>query len=704
MRGRKKTLGRKLGVQIGVATAALGAFTATAGAIDQAQVPARVHTTTPIKHVIVVIAENSSFDHSFGTFRPRHGQTIHNLLSTGIVNEDGTPGPNARKAAQFTVTPQPHYFISAPAVGKTLYATLPPPDLNGVPQAPSDTHAPPFATAAAAAAAEPALAPKNDVLLTTGASGLPFTPETTNGQPNGVRNPDTRIANVTDLPNGPFQQTAKDGEGHGLPYDAYTEDTIHRFYQMWQQSDCSVENATKENPSGCLNDLLPYVITTFNGLTEEGMGTSMAFFNMQHGDAPTLKRLAEEYALGDNYHQAVMGGTGPNHIMLGTGDMYYFNNAFAQNGVLNAASFTPAAPPSVPGALVGLPPQVTLSLIANPDPVPGSNNVYKNDVAATLGEYVNCADTTQPGVPAIVNYLATLPYRPSPNCSPNTFYAVNNFFPGYHPDGTPANPLSPKQAADGSDFFFIPPQNLPTIGDALIAKNISWVYYGDGFNNAVAGKSNEFCPICNPMQYAASIYGNKALVQQHTKDVTDFFADVDTGQLPSVSFIKPSGFTDGHPQSSKLILFEALLDKIVNQVRNKPELFAETAIIITWDENGGFYDSGFIQPIDFFGDGPRVPLLVISPYSRGGRVVHTYYDHVSITKFIERNWALKPLSGRSRDNLPNPVSSENNPYVPRNMPAIGDLMDMFDFGLLDERQLLRDIDRILDRVLDGRGG
>ncbi|MGA2998820.1 alkaline phosphatase family protein [Bradyrhizobium sp.] len=95
---------------------------------------------------------------------------------------------------------------------------------------------------------------------------------------------------------------------------------------------------------------------------------------------------------------------------------------------------------------------------------------------------------------------------------------------------------------------------------------------------------------------------------------------------------------------------------------------------------------------------------MISPYSRGGRVVHTYYDHVSITKFIERNWGLKPLSGRSRDNLPNPVSDESNRYVPRNMPAIGDLMEMFDFGILDDRQILNDIDRILDRVMDGRNG
>ena len=342
---------------------------------------------------------------------------------------------------------------------------------------------------------------------------------------------------------------------------------------------------------------------------------------------------------------------------------------------------------AVPGAILGLPSFVTISLVANPDPVQGSNNVYKNDIAATLGEYVNCSDPAQPGVPAITSYLATLPYKLSPtSCAQNTFYAINNFFPGYHPNGTPANPLSPKQAADGSDFFFIPPQNLPTIGDALNAKNVSWAYYGGGFNAAVAGLPNAFCPICNPMQYAASIYGNPAQIKAHTGDITDFFTAVANDNLPSVAFVKPSGLVDGHPQSSKLNLFEALLDNIVDQVKGKPELFAETAIIVTWDESGGFYDSGFIQPVDFFGDGPRVPLLVISPFSHGGRVVHTYYDHVSITKFIERNWGLKPLSSRSRNNLPNPIMDEDdNRYVPRNMPAIGDLMEMFHFGDHDDQ-------------------
>jgi phospholipase C len=84
------------------------------------------------------------------------------------------------------------------------------------------------------------------------------------------------------------------------------------------------------------------------------------------------------------------------------------------------------------------------------------------------------------------------------------------------------------------------------------------------------------------------------------------------------------------------------------------------------------YDSGFIQPPDFFGDGPRIPLLIISPFSTGGRVTHSYTDQASVVKFIERNWHLGKLSNRSRDNLPNPVMDDENPWVPVNMPAIGD--------------------------------
>ena len=108
-------------------------------------------------------------------------------------------------------------------------------------------------------------------------------------------------------------------------------------------------------------------------------------------------------------------------------------------------------------------------------------------------------------------------------------------------------------------------------------------------------------------------------------------------------------------------------------------MWKSTAVFITVDEGGGYWDSGYIQPLDFFGDGVRIPLIVVSPYSRGGHVNHSYADHVSILKFIEKNWGLPPISGRSRDNLPNPVQESDNPYVPTNGPAIGDLIDIFRF-------------------------
>jgi phospholipase C len=135
----------------------------------------------------------------------------------------------------------------------------------------------------------------------------------------------------------------------------------------------------------------------------------------------------------------------------------------------------------------------------------------------------------------------------------------------------------------------------------------------------------------------------------------------------------------GHPESSKFGLFEAFTRKLVDTVQHNPRLWASTAILITTDEGGGYYDSGYIQPLDFFGDGPRIPLIVVSPFSRGGRVVHEYADHASIVKFIERNWNLPPITQRSRDNLPNPEQHADNPYVPVNAPAIGDLFQSFKF-------------------------
>jgi phospholipase C len=261
---------------------------------------------------------------------------------------------------------------------------------------------------------------------------------------------------------------------------------------------------------------------------------------------------------------------------------------------------------------------------------------------------------------------------------------VNNDSPGFLPDGT----VDTKGIASGGS---VPPTNVRTIGEALNEKGISWAYYGGAYNAAIAFQHNPtstnplvqigaaYCNICNFESYSNAIMGDATQRAAHIKDATDFFAAIDNSTLPAVSFVKPDGLLDGHPASSKLDLFEGMVENIMDHLTANPALMAETAFIITFDEGGGFYDSGYIQPLDFFGDGPRIPMIIVSPYTRGGHISHTYSDHASILKFIERNWDLKPLTHRSRDNFPNPKVDYDNPYVPTNSPAIGDLFDLFHF-------------------------
>ncbi len=631
------------------------------------QAQEKEHTRTPIKHVIVLIGENRTFDHVFATYVPKSEDSVSNLLSKGIITADGKPGKHFSKAAQFqAVAPfKKKFFISLNEDEKVPYQTLPAPTLNFSPS-PATGEPPPFPAgtpAAFLASIEPSLESGDLNLLTTGASGAPQTAE--------LPDFDSRINNFDNLPNGPFPLA-----GATLPYDSYTGDTTHRLFEMWQQSDCNIKNATKHNPSGCLNDLYPFVITTYtseidpnsfpiaNQVDDNGGGSSMAFYNVQAGDAPVLKSLADEFSMSDNFHQSFMGGTGANHVMLGSGDAIFRSNG---NGV-------PMMPPSH---------------IANPDPLPGSDNQYTVDVNFD-GNFTACGDPNQPGIAPIRDYLASLPYNPDPKCKPGHFYMINNDAPGFLPDGT----ADTKGISKGGS---IPPVNTRTIGEALNEKGISWAYYGGAYNAAVkltkilqaGGTTTDptiligaaSCNICNFESYSNAIMGDPAQRAAHVKDATDFFAAIDSETLPAVSFVKPDGLLD-----SKLDLLEGMIKKTVDHLMARPELFADTALIITFDEGGGYYDSGYIQPLDFFGDGPRIPLIVVSPFTRGGHISHTYTDHVSILKFIERNWNLQPLTHRSRDNFPNPVVGDDDPYVPLNSPALGDLFDLFDFGRHDGDQ------------------
>jgi phospholipase C len=632
----------------------------------------RHSTATPIQHVIVIIGENRTFDHVFATYKPRHEETVSNLLSKGIVNEDGTPGPNFFLASQSSATDTSADGYQLNPSGNVTYSVLPPVLAGGY-------TTPPFPTAAAAKAVENGLEDQDYVLLSTGGTGLSH----------GAV--DTRIPNATMLPSGPFQITSATH-----PYDAYDNSPVHRFYQMWQQFDCNAANATKANPSGCKSDLFPWVETTigagsngrtqpagFNDTTSKEGSIAMGFYNVQQGDAPYFKYLADHFAMSDNFHQAVMGGTGANHVMLGTGDAIWFADS---NG-------NPAVPPHNQFISAG-PNSGTVDEIENPNPLAGTNNWYTEDgygdgsfgsPSSGGGTYSNCFDTTQPGVAPITSFLGSLRRPIDPHCEPGHYYLLNNYNPGYLGDGTSA--YSPAVLSDPNQTVFaIPPSPLRGIGDTLTANNVSFAYYGDQWNTYLANPDNNyvtadntFCNICDFFLYQTSMMSTSA-GRSHNLDTTDLYAAIANGTLPAVSFVKPDGWLDGHPASSKLNLFEGFVKKIVDGVQANKELWDSTAIVVTFDEGGGYYDSGYIQPLDYFGDGTRIPTLVVSKYTKAGHISHAYADHVSILKFIEANWGLPPVTSRSRDNFPNPVTSKHNPYVPLNTPALGDLMDLFSFN------------------------
>jgi phospholipase C len=673
-------------------------------------------TVTPIKHVIVIIGENRSFDHVFATYVPKHGQTVWNLLSEGIINADGTPGPNFRKAEQLAATDTSNdAFLLSPPKQAFSNHQLPTPLAGG-----------PSGANGFFSGANPCNTPAGQTPLTpvqcaqiseNGLSSQTFYSDLASGGTGlASATPDTRITNVSTLPAGPFELT----NGNTFLYNDYSASPVHRFYQMWQQLNCSRDHASDLNPSGCDERLFSWVEVTVgagtNGVTQPPLcasngdelpcfttnylpnvpkadttgegSTALGFYNVQKGDVPYFKSLADNYAMSDNFHQSVNGGTGANHIMFGHGDAIWFSKPDGtpgtppENQTVFTADFNGAANPD----------QGVVNEIENPNPAPNTNNWYSEDgygaggfgsPVSGGGSYTDCSDPSQPGVRPIVNLLASL--HVDSRCEPGHYYLLNNYNPGWFGNGKNAyidqNPANTP--------FTVPPSSTPSIGDDLNANGISWKYYGDQWNNYVndpyqlnygtnGPNADEYCNICNPFQYDTSIMSHPDQVAAHIQDTVNLYSDIQNNTLPAVSVVKPSGYVDGHPASSKLDLFEGFTEKIIDMVQNSPE-WKDTAIFITEDEGGGYYDSGYVQPLDYFGDGTRIPLIVVSPYSTGGHISHEYADHVSILKFIEHNWKIGPVTNRSRDNFPNPVARPDNPYVPVNGPAIGDLFSLFNF-------------------------
>jgi phospholipase C len=222
-------------------------------------------------------------------------------------------------------------------------------------------------------------------------------------------------------------------------------------------------------------------------------------------------------------------------------------------------------------------------------------------------------------------------------------YAVNTAFTVNtpHPATVPAANL-------------VPNQTFATIGDRLSDAGVSWAWYSGGWNDAIAGHPGPLFQFHHQVfaffaNYADGTTGRA----EHLKDEQDFIAAAQAGTLPAVSFVKPYGADNEHPGYTDVITGENHVDSLINLLRSSPD-WKHTAIVITYDEHGGFWDHVRPPVVDRWGPGSRVPTLVISPFARKHHVDHHRYDTTSILALIERRWNLAPLS--SRDATADPLS------------------------------------------------
>ena len=206
-------------------------------------------------------------------------------------------------------------------------------------------------------------------------------------------------------------------------------------------------------------------------------------------------------------------------------------------------------------------------------------------------------------------------------------------------------PFNPPFAAGTPDCRRLPPLDGTTIGDRLTGAGVDWAWYSGGWNDAVAGHPDPLFQFHHqPFAYFAN-YAPGTAGRSHLRDESEFLAAARSGNLPAVSFVKPVGAENEHPGYADLSRGEQHTAELIEAVRSSHD-WKKTAIVVTYDENGGFWDHVAPPVVDRWGPGTRVPTLVISPRARRHFVDHESYDTTSILATIERRYGLAPLSPR----------------------------------------------------------
>jgi phospholipase C len=377
-----------------------------------------------------------------------------------------------------------------------------------------------------------------------------------------------------------------DPKGFNLPLGVTTRDLLHRFYQNQMQI------------HGGRND-------RFAAYADSG---ALVMGHYASAKLP-MWDLARQYVLADNFFMGAFGGSFFNHFAL-----------------------ICACAPTYPNA--------------DQSPAKGSISVVEAD-GVTLKPAADTPKSAIEGPPKFVN---------DGNLTPD-FYAVNTMQPPYQPSANAPAPGGNPAYADPAKPTTLPPQTEQTIGDLLSGKGISWAWYAGAWQVALDGKNAD--PVPNfqyhhqPFNYFADMAPGTPARAEHLRDGglggSEFIKAIDSGALPQVAFYKPQGNLNEHPGYTDVLDGDRHIVDLVGHLQKSPQ-WAHMVVVITYDENGGFWDHVAPPKGDRWGPGTRIPALIVSPFAKQGLVDHTLYDTTSILSLITKRFALPTLAGLGRRN------------------------------------------------------
>jgi acid phosphatase len=398
-----------------------------------------------------------------------------------------------------------------------------------------------------------------------------------------------------------------DPRGFNTPLSVTTRDLWHRFYQNQMQIDDGKNDR-------------------FVAYADSGA------LVMGHYDGSKLPLwdVARQYTLADNFFMGAFGGSFLNHFWL-------------------VCACTPTYPE------------------ADRSPAKDSISVVAAD-GTTLTPAANSPKSAMDGIPKFVK---------DGNLSPD-FYAVNTMQPPYQPSANKPAPDGDPAFADPAAPTTLPPQSQATIGDLLTNKGIGWAWYSGAWQATLDGKNA--VPVPNfqyhhqPFNYFADMAPGTAARAEHLKDGglggSELIKAIDGGTLPQVTFYKPQGNLNEHAGYTDVLEGDRHIAEVIAHLQKGPQ-WPHMLVVVTYDENGGFWDHVAPPKGDRWGSGSRVPALIVSPFAKRGFVDHTACDTTSILRFVTRRFGLPTLAGlRDRDNA----------LAANGGPPLGDLTSALDFA------------------------